>query len=283
MDFPGCDGEIEPPRFGCAVLSNYTAEYLEWGDGPPLVLIPGLAGGVSLVTPLAIRLARHFRVISYQLRGEDDCFALRRRFALADMIEDLVELMDQLCLERPLVMGVSFGGQLALQFAARHRHRAAGLIVQGTDVRFEQSLIRQIAGQVLHRYPLPSDSPFVNQFFHLFFGGRPREQNLFEFVTRQCWQTDQSMMAYRFQMIEHLDLSDQLARIPIPTLVLAGEKDLLVSEKGLQKMKGSIPQTKLVRLPGAGHLAFCTHTREMACHVHQFALERGLLVEAFTN
>src|SRR5437868_8176291 len=97
-------------RTGTAYLKHYNAQYREWGDGPPLVLVPGLAGGYELLGPLARVLSSHFRVISYQLRGEDDCFALRRPFSLADLAHDLAEFLDWHCLESPVVMGVSFGG-----------------------------------------------------------------------------------------------------------------------------------------------------------------------------
>src|SRR5215831_955977 len=75
-------------RRGCCHLRHYTAEYREWGEGPPLILVPGLAGGFGLLGPLARILAQDFRVISYQLRGEDDCFALRQRFSLQDLVTD---------------------------------------------------------------------------------------------------------------------------------------------------------------------------------------------------
>src|SRR3954470_6641370 len=76
-------------RSGYAHLKHYTAQFCTWGEGRPLVLVPGLAGGFELLGPLARLLARDFQVISYHLRGEDDCFALRRRFGLADLVEDL--------------------------------------------------------------------------------------------------------------------------------------------------------------------------------------------------
>src|SRR2546421_1255372 len=114
-------------REGSAHLKHYTARTCEWGDGPPLVLVPGLAGGFELLGPLARLLARDFRVISYQLRGEDDPFALRQRFGLGDLVADLREFLDRRGLERPAVMGVSFGGMLALELAARHPHRLRAL------------------------------------------------------------------------------------------------------------------------------------------------------------
>jgi 3-oxoadipate enol-lactonase len=260
-------------RSGCAQLRHYTAEYREWGEGPPLVLIPGLAGGFELLGPLARLLAEHYRVISYQLRGEDDCFALRQRFGLEDLLSDLAEFMEWHCLERPAVCGVSFGGVLGVEFAVRYPHRLRALAVQGVGVRFERSLLQQVAGVVLSRYPLPPDNPFVNQFFNLFFGGRQKPGPLFEFVTRQCWQTDQSIMSHRFRLVEQLDLSGRLQRIRVPTLVLAGDRDLLVSEQSLTELCHGITDCRRVRLPGCGHLAFVTQPERVAHEVLNFLPE----------
>jgi pimeloyl-ACP methyl ester carboxylesterase len=251
-------------------LRNYTAEYREWGDGPPLVIVPGLAGGYRLLGPLARLLAQHYRVISYQLRGEDDCFALRRHFGLRELVEDLAEVQERLGLERPALMGVSFGGVLALEFAARYPRRLDRLIIQGAGARFELGVLQRIAGMVLSRYPLPSDNPWVNQFFNLLFGKRQRPGPLFEFVTRQCWQTDQGVMAHRFRLVEQFDVQSRLARIDLPTLVLAGDRDLLVSDRSLALLSGGLPEAQLVRLKGCGHLAFVAQPERVAEQVSRF-------------
>jgi 3-oxoadipate enol-lactonase len=255
---------------GCAQLAHYTAEYREWGDGPPLVIVPGLAGGFELLGPLIRTLARQFRVISYQLRGEDNCFVLRRPFGMADLVGDLAEFLDTMRLERPALLGVSFGGVLALEFAARHSHRLDRLIVQGTGSRFEPGLIHQVAGTVLNRFPLPADNPFVNQFFNLLFGGRPKDRRLFEFVTRQCWQTDQSVMAHRLELVKSFNMDGQLEAIRVPTLILSGERDVLVSNRGLAELRDSIPDSRFVRLPRCGHLAFVTRPGLVAQQVVDF-------------
>jgi pimeloyl-ACP methyl ester carboxylesterase len=259
-------------RSGLAHLRDYTTRYCEWGDGPPLVLVPGLAGGFELLGPLARCLARRFRVISYQLRGEDDCFALRRRFTLADLVEDLREFLDWRGLERPAVLGVSFGGVLALELAARHPHRLRALAVQGVGARFERGLLQQVASLILSRYPLPADNPFVNQFFNLLFGSRQRPGPLFHFVTRQCWQTDQSVMAHRFHLVEHFDILPRLAAVQAPTLLLTGDRDLLASPQSVCQLSSGLKQARRVTLAGAGHLACVTRPVEVAEQVGRFLL-----------
>jgi 3-oxoadipate enol-lactonase len=232
--------------------------------------VPGLAGGFELLGPLARLLAENYRVISYQLRGEDDCFAVRRHFDMLDLASDLAEFLEWHCLECPAVVGVSFGGVLALEFAARYPHRLRALAVQGVGARFERSLLRQIAGTILSRYPLPPDNPFVNQFFNLLFGQRQKPGALFEFVTRQCWQTDQSVMAHRFRLVENLNLQGRLERIQVPTLVLAGERDLLVSHASLQELCDRVAGARGVCLDGCGHLAFVMQPKRVAAEVHRF-------------
>ncbi len=256
-------------RAGVADLAHYNARFCEWGSGQPLVLVPGLAGGFELLGPLARELARHYHVISYQLRGEDDCFALRRRFGLRDLVEDLNEFIAWLGLERPVVCGVSFGGVLALEHAARYPHRVQAVGVQGVGVRYERGLVQRIASLVLSGYPLPPNSPFVNQFFNLLFGGR-QSRPVFEFVTRQCWQTDQSVMAHRLHLVERCDLTLRLGRIAVPTCALAGERDLLVSPASLEELAEGLPDGRGEVLPRCGHLAFVTHPQLVAEKLHAF-------------
>ncbi len=263
---------------GVAQLANYTVEYSEWGEGPPLVLVPGLAGGVGLLGPLVRELARKFRVISYQLRGEDNCFVLRRPFTMLDLVEDLHEFIDWHCLESPTILGVSFGGALALEFAARYPYRLQDLIVQGAGARFEPGLIQRVAKTVLNRFPLPFDNPFINQFFNLLFGGAQKQDDLFHFVTSQIWQTDQSVIAHRLQLVEDYDMTERLQQIRVPTLVLVGERDMLVSRRSLRVLADGIPAAKFVGLPGCGHLAFVTDPAAVAKRIGEFVPETSMVV-----
>lgn len=267
-----CGSSYWPGRglSGYAQLTHYTAEYCEWGDGPPLVLVPGMAGGFRLLGPLAGMLARDFRVIMYQLRGEDNCFAMRQPFGLPGLVEDLAEFLQWRGLESPPILGVSFGGIIALEYAARFPLRLNRLVVQGVGSRFESGLIPRVAATVLNRFPLPTDNPFVNQFFNLLFGSARQQDPVFDFVTRQCWQTDQSVMAHRLQLVESFNLDGRLHRIRVPALIMNGQRDVLVSRRTMEDLRDGIADSQLLRLPNCGHLAFVTHPQVMAAHVKDF-------------
>jgi pimeloyl-ACP methyl ester carboxylesterase len=229
-----------------------------------------LAGGFELLGPLAQQLAPDFEVITFQLRGEDDCFDLRRRFGLNDLVEDLDEFLSWFGLECPPILGVSFGGVLALELALRRPHRLACLMVQGVGARFERGLLQQVAGAVLSRYPLPDDSPFINQFFNLLFGGRQKPGPLVDFVTRQCWQTDQGVMAHRFHLVEPYDVGNRGAGVRLEALAMAGDRDLLVSPQSLTDLGRALPRAHTEVLAGCGHLAFVTHPDRVAEKVKDF-------------
>jgi len=242
-------------------------DLVEWGEGDPIVVLPGLAGGWKLLAPLAARLARHHRVIVPGLRGDRFPAGPSGPREMGDHAQDLASLIEQLGLERPTVFGVSFGGAIALELAVTHPHRLGALVVQGAEARFRTTLAATIARRVLERFPLPSDNRFVNQFFNLLHGGKPEPGPLVDFVVERCWETDQSVMAQRIAMLETFDVTDRLWQIEVPTLVLAGSRDMIVPVARQRAMAAAIPDARFELLQGAGHVGFLTHRTEVARRV----------------
>jgi len=248
-------------------------EVVQIGSGDPVVLVPGLAGGWRLVAPLALKLAQRFQVTVCGLRG--DRFPTGGPWArdMADHAHDLAEVMGQLRLERPALVGISFGGAVALELACAQPQRIGALVVHGAGARFRTSIGSTVARRVLERFPLPSDNRFVNQFFNLLHGGKPEPGPLAEFVVERCWETDQSVMARRLALLESYDVSERLWQIDAPTLVVAGSRDVIVPAAEQKALAASIPGARFETLEGAGHVGFLTHrrdiTRAVARHLRQ--------------
>lgn len=244
-------------------------EVVEMGSGEPLVLVPGLAGGWRLLMPLARVLAKWRRVILFDYRDEHDTLTARPAESVADHVRDLADLIAAIGLERPTLMGVSFGGAVAAEFALAYPHRIDSLILSGIEARFRTTLGSRIAHRVLERFPLPADNPFVNQFFNLLHGGKPTPGPLTRFIVDQCWTTNQATMARRLAMLDGFDIADRLWELDLPTLVLAGSRDVVVPHARQKAMAGLISDARFETLEGAGHVGFLTHAGDVAQHVER--------------
>jgi len=244
-------------------------DVVEFGEGDPIVLVPGLAGGWKLLIPLARVLARWHRVILFNYRDENDTLSARPARSLADHAGDLAGLVDAMRLERPTVFGVSFGAAVALEFALERPNRLGSLILSGVEARFRTTLGSTIARRVLERFPLPSDNPFVNQFFNLLHGGKPAPGPLPRFVVEKCWETNQAVMTGRLAMLDGFDVSEQLWTLDLPTLILAGSRDVVVPHARQKALASMISGARFETLDGAGHVGFLTHAADVAQHVER--------------
>lgn len=250
-------------------LNSDWVDVVQMGQGDPILLVPGLAGGWKLLAPLAEKLARTYQVTIPGLRGDFFPLGTSRGVEVSDLANDLAGLIDRMGLERPAVFGVSFGGAVALELAAEHSDKLGALIVQGAEARFRTTLGAVIARRVLERFPLPRDNDFVNQFFNLLYGGKPEPGPLIDFVVERCWETDQSVMARRIGMLESFDVSDRLWRIEVPTLVLGGTRDVIVPLARQRALAAAIPGARFAAIEGAGHVGFLTHRAEVIRNVRQ--------------
>jgi pimeloyl-ACP methyl ester carboxylesterase len=260
----GRSGTWGEGRFGWLDARGAGPQVVRVGRGEPIVLLPGLAGGRDLLAPLARRLATRNEVVLPTLRGDRGLLGPCPVHDVADYAEELARTLDRLGLERPILAGVSFGAAVALEYAVTHPHRIGGLATWGGEARFRPSIGTTIARRVCERYPLPSDSPFLNQFFNLLHGGKPEPGPLVDFIVERCWTTDQSVVAHRLAMLEGFDVTDRLWRIDVPTLVLAGSRDVVIPAARQRALAESIGGASYVQVEGAGHVGFLTHRAEFA-------------------
>lgn len=255
-------------EFGASIdARGLHRDVVRLGRGEPIVLVPGLAGGRDLLAPLARRLARTHQVILPSLPGDRGILGASPAHEVAEYADDLARTLDGLRLERPIVMGVSFGGAVALEYAVAHPRKIGGLAIWGAEARFRPTIGTTIARRALERYPLPADNRFLNQFFNLLHGGKPEPGPLADFIVSRCWRTDQSVVAHRLGMLEGFDVSDRLWLLDVPTLVLAGSRDVVIPPSRQRALADSISGAEFARIDGAGHVGFLTHRAEVAGHL----------------
>lgn len=104
--------------------SGVRLHYQRIGTGPDLVMIHGLTGNLAVWhLQIVSELSDHFRVLTYDLRGHGMSDAPPTGYSPDEMATDLLELMDGLEIERPVIAGHSYGADVALYLAAREPAR----------------------------------------------------------------------------------------------------------------------------------------------------------------
>src|SRR5688572_3897132 len=100
------------------------------GSGIPIVVIPGLQGRWEWMRPAVDALARHHRVITFSLCDERTSpFPCKPEKAFENYLEQVDLALDRAGVERAVITGVSYGGLIAAEYAARRPHRVRGLVL----------------------------------------------------------------------------------------------------------------------------------------------------------
>lgn len=103
---------------------------IDRGDGIPIVLIPGIQGRWEWMRPAVMALSRHHRVISFSLCDERTSpFPCDPGRAFENYISQVELALDRARLDRAVIAGVSYGGLIATEFAARNPGRVTALVL----------------------------------------------------------------------------------------------------------------------------------------------------------
>jgi 3-oxoadipate enol-lactonase len=254
--------------------------HLELGSGPPLVLIPGIQGRWEYVRQAVDALSARFRVLTFTLCDEPSAGANSSCAPGIDSYADQVRrVLDVSAVDRAVVCGISFGGRVALRFAARHPERTSALVLTSTPGP---------AWHLLKRHELYAQRPRL--FGALFFAETPFRLRL-ELLTAFAAPADRwrfvrsqlrtlarapvslTRMASRARMMSTMDVAADCRRVAAPTLVVTGDPrlDHVVPVEGSAGYVTLIRGARQATLPRTGHLGSITHPGEFATIVGDFA------------
>lgn len=151
------------PATGRFLHDGHRLAYSEYGEGPPVVLLPGLLFARRLQEPLAQSLAaRGYRVITMDPLGHGDSDRPRDmwKYSMTAFGRELIALLDHLEIERAVVGGTSLGANVTLEAAVLAPERMQGLVIEmpvldnallGCAIAFTPLLVGLTFGEPLAR------------------------------------------------------------------------------------------------------------------------------------
>jgi pimeloyl-ACP methyl ester carboxylesterase len=209
----------------------------EAGSGPPLVLVPGIQGRWEWMRASIDALSKNFRVLAVSLPGEPGSESGRLRHldqnrGFDAFVEHIDHVLDEASIDRAVICGVSFGGLIALRYAARRPERVSALILVSTPGprwKPKPKLARYM------KWPTLSSPLFfagsIQRFWpelcvtHPDLGSRLRfcASTVSRIVAAPAVP---SRMSVRAKLMAAESFEADCARVSAPTLVVTGERNL---------------------------------------------------------
>lgn len=233
--------------------------YVDRGEGPPALLIHGFPLDHALWSAQIERLAPRWRIIAPDLRGFGQSPSDAEKTTMREFADDLAALLVALEIDEPIVCcGLSMGGYVALQFWRHHPNRLRGLALcntrAGADAPDAAAARYEMADRVLREGSGPLAETMLPRLL-----GKTTQR------TQPAWlerlgdgiraSEPRGFAAALRGMADRPDMTAALKQIVCPTLVIAGEEDVVSPPEEMHAMAAAIAGSKYVEIPAAGHLS----------------------------
>ena len=246
------------------------------GHGPTVLLIPGIQGRWEWVRPAIRALSKRLRVVTYSLSGERDVVPPVSPGSFDDLVRQALNALNRVTAGSVVVLGVSYGGLIALRLAARHPDRVRGVVLASPlnadftpDARIQRwarhprlmapAFVAGSPGRIVPELRAAHGRAWM-----------PSALSLLAGVVRAPHSPDR--MAARLHLIECEDFVSDCRAVHQPTLLVTGEPglDRIVPAEASCRMLEWLPSARHVTLAQSGHWGLVTKREAFAREVTQF-------------
>jgi pimeloyl-ACP methyl ester carboxylesterase len=232
---------------------------------PALLALSGWIGSWEDWADTLSLLSESWHTISYDHRGSGATLTPLETLTFDNLVADVFAVLEAYGIERCVLAAMSMGAAVALAAALQQPQRFSGLVLvngayyretpleqdpffHGLNTNYAQTLDRFAAACV----PEPNSDPIRRW-------------------GRQILERASPEAALRlYQMTGAIDLRGDLSRMTLPTLILHGDADPLVSVKSARWLAETLPNAKLVLVNGAGHVPIMTRQHEVTREIMDF-------------
>lgn len=227
------------------------------GEGPPLLLVNGLAGDARQWQPLVEKLKKSFKIISYDMRCVGRSDKPDASFSIEDLADEAHALISHLGHHKVCALGFSMGGMVVMNLALKHPKVVSKMFLVATTPSLkrphpplEETL------NVLRRTDVSPE--LLTQVFECIFGSKYRKKvSATDFIDfRMHDENPQPAFAYLRQLdaLESCDLCQEVGKISAPAIMIVGDEDKVIPSENSKWLNAHIKNSKLFTFEGIGHM-----------------------------
>jgi len=246
------------------------------GEGEPIIFLNGIMMSTLSWAGLTPMASKKFKLILFDFRDQGNSSKMKELYELDIHVGDLLSLMDSLGISKIHMLGLSYGGLVALKFALLHQDRLNTLILSNTT-SFISNHLREIGIAWEVAAELNDGEKFLRLARPFIYSGR-FYQNHLDLILKYQEMLKTILTKEWFEAFMRLSRStrnyyispDELKTIRIPTLLIGAEHDIIATVRDMMTIYENITGCEFVTIPHAGHGAFLEKTNEFVTIVMGF-------------
>jgi pimeloyl-ACP methyl ester carboxylesterase len=229
--------------------------YRQLGQGKPLVILHGLFGFSDNWQTHAKKLAAYYEVTLVDLRNHGHS-GWSDEFSYALMVQDLHELLTDLGIQKPILLGHSMGGKLAMHFDQTYPNSIEKLLVVDMGVKayppHHAHILAAIHAIDLTKMSARSEAEAILKTF-------VESEGIRQFLLKNLYWEEKGKLAWRvnFPVLE-ASMTEILSALPAkesftPTLFIRGLLSNYILDDDIPVLESYFPDSQLASIPNAGH------------------------------
>lgn len=246
--------------------------YESFGQGPPILLLHPFPVNREFWKPAAEFLS-NYRIILPDLRGHGDSGIGDGPATMAKHANDLSRILDHADVGRAPIVGVSIGGYAIFEFWRRFKNRASALVLACTKASADTPDARANRLRTAEEVLTNGVEPFVGGMLPKLMGSTTHAARP-DLVSRArsmaLKMSPQDVSQVQQGMAERPDSVPTLKIVDVPTLIIAGQEDSLISAAETELMRANIKGSRIATIPHAGHFAPFEKPEEVGHILRQF-------------
>jgi 3-oxoadipate enol-lactonase len=259
-----------------APIGDITLHYRHDGlsDGPPLLFVNSLGTDLRVWDQLTAAFAENFSIVRYDKRGHGLSDCLPGPYSIRDFTNDLAGLLDYLNIEAALLIGISVGGMIALDFAAHHPQRVKALVLCDTAARIGTPAMWNERIETLQQHGMDYlGQTIVSRWFAPgFLEQHPlAHRGYYNMLVR----TPVAGYIATCAAIRDADLRASLGTVTAKALVLCGADDVATPPDQVRELAAMLPDARFELIENAAHLPCIEQPDIMTTKIKQFFQEQS--------
>ncbi|MBQ8892582.1 MAG: alpha/beta hydrolase [Bacilli bacterium] len=214
-------------------IKDLDINYIQYGKGPDIVLLHGWGQNIKMMDPLGKNLSDNFTITILDLPGFGSSEIPKFAYTINDYTEVLHEFLESLKIEKPILIGHSFGGRIAINYASIYE--VSKLVLFGSPF-----IVREKKGLKVKLLKTLKEIKFLSKF----------AETMKNYMGSEDYKAASGVMREILVKTVNTDLRDAAANIKVSTLLIWGENDTAVPVSEAKELEKTIKDSALIVLQG---------------------------------